>query len=219
MSDIFREVDEDVRRERAIQFWKKHQNTLIGIAVLIVLATAGWRGYQYWRQTQAQASSAAYDAAFEQAAAGKFTEARAAFDKLAQTGTEGYRTLSKLQAPAAAGRADPAAGVKAYDAAAADPSIGGLFQDVAKLRAALLLVDTADPKTSRARFEPLAASTAPFRHTAREMLALLAMKADNVADANRWITTMLVDPATPADLRARAQGYLAILRGLKPAAG
>lgn len=219
MSDIFREVDEDVRRDRAIQFWKKYQNTLIGIAILIVLATAGWRGYQYWRTTQAQAASARFDAALDLAASDKLSEARAALDKLADSGTDGYRTLARLQAAAIAGRADPAAGVKAYDALASDATLGPLFQDVAKLRAAMLLVDAGDSKIVKQRLDALASPTAPFRHTARELLALAALKANDVTEANKWLTTILVDPATPGGLRQRAQAYLSIVRGLKPPTG
>jgi hypothetical protein len=46
MSDIFREVDEDVRRDKAAEFWKKYQNYIIAGAALIVLAAAGWRFYE-----------------------------------------------------------------------------------------------------------------------------------------------------------------------------
>ena len=46
MSDIFQEVDEEVRRDKALEFWKKHQNLIIAGAALIVLATGGYRFYE-----------------------------------------------------------------------------------------------------------------------------------------------------------------------------
>ena len=35
MTDIFQEVDEEVRRDKAAEFWKKYQNLILAGAVLI----------------------------------------------------------------------------------------------------------------------------------------------------------------------------------------
>ena len=52
MSDIFQEVDEEVRRDKAAEFWKKYQNQILAAAVLIVLASAGFRYWQYERESR-----------------------------------------------------------------------------------------------------------------------------------------------------------------------
>ena len=41
MSDIFREVDEEVRREKLNQLWERHSNLIVAVALLIVLGVAG----------------------------------------------------------------------------------------------------------------------------------------------------------------------------------
>ena len=56
MSDIFQEVDEEVRRDKAAEFWKKYQNLILAGAVLVVLASAGFRYWQYERERAAQAA-------------------------------------------------------------------------------------------------------------------------------------------------------------------
>ena len=43
MSDIFREVDEEVRRERLQQLWDRHGNLIVALALLIVIAVGGVR--------------------------------------------------------------------------------------------------------------------------------------------------------------------------------
>jgi hypothetical protein len=43
MSDIFQEVEEDVRRERYEKLWKKYGNYIIALAVLIVAGVAAWQ--------------------------------------------------------------------------------------------------------------------------------------------------------------------------------
>lgn len=43
MSDIFQEVEEDVRRERYEKLWKKYGNYIIALAVLIVAGVAAFQ--------------------------------------------------------------------------------------------------------------------------------------------------------------------------------
>jgi len=65
MGDIFQEVDEEVRRDKAAEFWKKYQNLIYAAAAVIVLATAGYRYYDY-HQTQArQAAGEAFQQALK----------------------------------------------------------------------------------------------------------------------------------------------------------
>jgi hypothetical protein len=219
MSDIFREVDEDVRRDRALQFFQKYQTLFAIIGIAVVLATAGWRAYSYWHTRMAQAASAHYETAIEAARNGDTQRAQAELERLVAKGRTGYQTLARLRLAGEVGKRDPAAGAKAFDALAADSSIGPVFQDAAKLRAAMLLMDTADPKDIRTRLEPMAASSATFRHTARELLALDALKANDGEAAGRWLDMIVVDPESPPDLRKRAEALLGLVRGAKPATG
>ena len=120
MSDIFQEVDEEVRRERLQQLWERHGNLIVALALLIVLAVGGWRGYDWWENRKAAESGAAFEAAVALAESGKQDEAQAAFSKLAKEGSSGYRILARFREAAELAKTDPAAAVKAYDSLAAE---------------------------------------------------------------------------------------------------
>ena len=45
MSDIFTEVDEEVRREQLKKLWERYGNYAIALAFLVVAAVAAWRAY------------------------------------------------------------------------------------------------------------------------------------------------------------------------------
>src|SRR6476620_8362432 len=89
MSDIFREVDEDIRREQYKKLWDRFGIYVIGLAVLIVVLTAGYRGWVYWQDRQAQAAGDRFLAALQLATDGKHTEAEAALATIAADGTGG----------------------------------------------------------------------------------------------------------------------------------
>ena len=133
MSELFDEVDEEVRREQLKKLWDRYSIYIIAAAFLIVAAVAGWRGYQYLEAQKAAEAGAAFDAALELAEQNKHAEAQAAFDKLATTAPAGYRMLARLRAAGEVAASDPQAGAKMYDELAADRSIGAEQQDLARI--------------------------------------------------------------------------------------
>jgi hypothetical protein len=213
VTDIFNEVDEEVRRDQFKKLWDRYGIVVVVAAVLIVAGVGGWRGYQWWAATKAAEAGAAYDAAAELDEQGKAAEAEAAFVKVAGDGTAGYRILARLRAAAA--ESDKKKSVEAYDAIARDSSVGKTFQDLAAVRAGLLLVDTAPLAELIQRLEPAAAPKGAFRHTARELLALAAVRASDAAGAKRWFDDIQADPETPQGVRARVDILMNLTEGSK----
>jgi len=203
LSDIFREVDEEVRRERLQQLWDRHGNLIVALALLIVIAVGGWRGYDWWENRKAAESGAAFEAAVALGESGKQAEAQEAFSKLAKEGSSGYRTLARFREAAELAKTDPAAAVKIYDSLTAESGIGRSLQDLAAIRAGLVLVDSATPAELATRLEPLTATDRPFRHTARELLALAAWRTGDKTAAKRWFDLIATDAETPAGTRQR----------------
>jgi hypothetical protein len=215
VSDIFTEVDEEVRREQLAQLWKKYGNLIIAAFCLVIAGVAGWRGYDYWQGVKAGEAGAAYDAAAKLAEDGKHSEAEAAFARLAADGTAGYRALAQLREANEIASRDAKAGVAAYDKIAAALSGQPLFSELAAVRAAVLLVDTAGYDEMTRRLERLAQPSGAFRHTARELLALSAWRNGDSAASRRWVEASRADPETPSGVRSRIE----VLATLLPESG
>jgi hypothetical protein len=205
VADIFQEVDEEVRREQLKKLWDRYGNLLIAACVLIVAGIGSWQGYNYWQAKKAGETGAAFEQAATLAEAGKHKEAEAAFAKIAADGTAGYRVLARLREAGELAPTDKAAAINAYDALAADKSVGQPMQDLAAVRDGYLLVDTAPYSQMLSRLEPLTAPDRIFRHSARELLALSAWKAGDASAARKWTDMMMADPGTPAGTRSRAE--------------
>ena len=65
MSEIFDEVDEDVRRDQLKKLWDQYSIYIVAGALLIIAAVGGWRGYQYLEAKKAAEAGAAFDKAVE----------------------------------------------------------------------------------------------------------------------------------------------------------
>lgn len=210
MSELFDEVDEEVRREQLKKLWDKYSVFIIAAAFLIIAAVGGWRGYQYLEAKKAAAAGDAFNKAIELSEQGKHSEAETAFTDLAAKAPAGYRTLSRIRAAGEAASRDPKAGAKMFDDIA-DSSVGPELQALARLRAASLLVDTASYAEIKQRLEADTAPGATFRHSARELLALSAWRAHDTAATRQWLDMIALDGDTPPGLRSRAEALQALL--------
>ena len=211
MSDIFHEVDEEVRRDQLKKLWERYSIYIVALAVLIVAGIGGWRANEYYVGKKAAAAGAAFETAVTLSEQGKYAEADAAFAKVATEAPAGYQVLSRFRAAAALAQVKPADAVKAYDAIAADRSVEQTFQDLAGVRAGMLLVDSATLADLRTRLDPLAEPSRTFRHTAREILALSAWRNHDAATAKRYIDMIAGDAETPPGARARIDVLSALI--------
>ncbi len=211
MSELFNEVDEDLRREQLKRIWDKYSLLIILVAILIVGGVGGWRAYSYLEGKKASEAGAAFDKAAELSEQNKPAEAEAAFAKLAAEAPAGYRTLARLRAAGEAAKRDAAAAVKLYDAVIADSTVAPAERDLARVRSGVLLLDTTAYDQLVPRLEPATAATATYRHSARELLALAAWKAGNAAETRKWVEAMSNDSETPASIRTRAESLQALL--------
>ena len=211
MSELFDEVDEDVRRDQLKKLWEKYSVVIIAGAILIIASVGGWRGYQYVEAKKAAEAGAAFDKAVELSDANKHAEAEAAFADLVAKAPFGYRVLSRLRLAAEIAARDPQAAAKMFDEIAADRSVGVAEQDLARIRSAQLLLESTSYPNMKERLEASAASGATFRHTARELLALSAWRANDASATRQWLDMIANDGQTPPSLRSRAEALQALL--------
>jgi hypothetical protein len=211
VTELFDEVDEEVRRDQLKRVWDQYSIYIVAGALLIIAAVGGWRGYQYLEAKKAAEAGSAFDAAVDLSEQNKHAEAEAAFNNLAATAPSGYRMLARLRAAAEVAIRDPQAGAKMYDDISADRSVGAIEQDLARIRAAGLLLETASYPGMLQRLEASTRPEATFRHTARELLALSAWRANDTAAARQWLDLIANDGETPSGVRSRAEALQALL--------
>jgi hypothetical protein len=211
VSELFDEVDEEVRRDQLKKLWDQYSIYIIALALLIIAGVGGWRGYQYLEAKRAAEAGAAFDKASELSEANKHAEAEAAFADLAAKAPWGYRMLARLRTAAEVANRDKPAAAKMFDDIAADGSVGAPERDLARIRAAQLLLETTTYPNMLQRLEPATAAGATFRHTARELLALSAWRANDNAAARQWLDLIANDGESPPSLRSRAEALQALL--------
>jgi len=213
MSDLFNEIDEEVRRDKVLDFWMRHRNALIALAVLIVLGTAGYTSWQKHVRAKAEATAARFEAAIEDSRAGRNTDAEASLRSLVADAPDGYKVLTRLRLASEEGKLDTAKGIAAFDALALDTSVPDVLRDLARYRAAVLASDTLDQAALSKRLEPLTAKIGPWTGLAQELIGLAALKSGDFDGAGRMFDAIAIDRAAPTSLKQRVDIYLGLIRG------
>jgi hypothetical protein len=211
LPDLIDEVEEELRAERAKRLGQRFGGIAFAVALVALAGVGGWEGWKWWEGRKATAAAETYLAA-SQAAEAEGADLRAVAERFAAVGRDapaGYRTLARLRAAALlAETGQGEAALAAWEAIAADSAADPLYRDLALLMWGLHALDSADPGQLAARIAPLAAAGAPWRASAREVLALAAIRRNDAAEARRQFDALLADAATPQGVRERATRLL-----------
>ncbi|WP_259780204.1 DUF2659 family protein [Aestuariispira ectoiniformans] len=208
MSDIFDEIEEDLKRDRLEEAWKKYGKYVIAVAVVIVLATAGNTAWRHYQASQKAEMANRFDEAGDLARNG---DVKGAIDQLSAMAKDGggYGTLARLQqASLMAENGDNEGAVAVYDAVAADSSIDPIYSELALVLAVMHQLDSGDPQTLLDRLASQLKPEAPWRFTAYEMAAGLSIRKGDKEAAADYLKKITDDAEAPQAARQRASELL-----------
>ena len=222
MSDesLFREVDEEVRREQLEKLWKRYGNLFIAFSVGLIVAVGAFKGWQYYQKKQAEAAGEAYVSALDLLDRGKADEARLRLTDLAGGKHKGAAVLARLRLAGMAtarGKTDEA--IAQLSRVADDAAADAPLRNAAKVRKAWLLAGRAKMDELKRLLAGLDVAGNPWRSAAREILALAAWRTGDLAAMNTYLDAMLNDAGTSPEARERARIMKEVIAPKLAAAG
>ena len=198
-SDTFiREVDEELRRDQLKLIWKRFAPLIIGVCVLIVVVTAGYSGWTWWQDRKASQAGDRFMEALAKIEGGDRAAGETELASIASDSDAGYSALARLRLAgekAVAGAKKEA--LDAYDAVAADNSVPQPLRDLARIRAAILALDTGDVAGAKERATPLNVAGNAWRHAAREVIGTANYQAGDLQGARDAFAEVQQDAQTP----------------------
>lgn len=212
VSDIFREIDEELRRDNLRKLWSRYGKHVVAGVLVVVLIVGGivaWRDHQ---ANERRAQGARFTSALALARQGKEAEAAKLFGALAQEGG-GYSVAGAFeQAELLAKSGDRKGAIAVYDKLAAAAGIDSEFRDLAVLLSVMQSLPDGDPKAAIERLQLLTASGNPWRASALDLTAAAKLRAGDRGGALQIYQQLADDLAAPQGLRARAAEMAAALK-------
>lgn len=211
---LFKEIEDDLRHDKANKLWATYGNYVIGAAVALVIGVASYQSWKSYDLNQRQAAGEAFTAAQKLVEEKKPEEALKAFESIANEGG-GYAVLARFRtAGLLNSNGDLAGAVANYQQLADDQDISSYYRDMAVVLGAFVELD--DGAASGAlvgRAGTLDNPLNPWRHSAREILGLSAFKNGDKTKASSYFKTIADDATAPQAIKSRASEMLTIVGG------
>jgi hypothetical protein len=215
--DIFDEIEEDLRAERAQQLLRRYGGLMIAVVVGIAAAAGGWQAWRWWQARQDMAAATAYIGAMnaaESASPAGRPAIISVLDSLAAQAPEGYRTLARLRGAALKAESGDLTGASGlWDQVAADGAADPLLRGLASLLWAQHQLDHGDPALVSARLRALIEPGNAWRPLAQEQMALLDLRQGKTDDAKKTLQALADDVTAPGGVRQRASSLISRLGG------
>jgi hypothetical protein len=209
--DLFNEVDEELRADQAVSVFRRVAPWVTGVLAVVLIGYFGFWAYKAYQDRNQAAASLAYQKGVDALEQGDSGGALTNFQAAVKAGAPGFKTLALMQEGdlrEAAGKGDEAA--KLFDQAGASAP-NAVLGDLAKLKAALVLVDSTPLPQLKTRLTPLMAAKRPFAPFAQEAMAMAELMAGRTEDARRDLSVLQVSLGAPDDMRQRAQVAVALI--------
>jgi len=217
LSDIFREVDEDVRADRIKELWKTWGSYIVGAAIAIVLGVTFRVFWNEYTDGVQQDESARFDEAVAFVEAGNTLDAIYSLEAMTSATDSGYAILSEFKIAAShidEGNLDNAIAI--YEKISANTSLAKRLRELASYLAAANLMETASPEELILRLAPLAVQGGDWFFSATELLGILALNEGDIIGSESKFLAIQLDPSAPQSLRKRAEEFLDVIESIKP---
>jgi hypothetical protein len=183
VTDLFDEVEENLRSERYRELAKKALPYLLGFAALALVVTLAWWGWDYYRRQTIAKASDQYNAGVEAIQAGDSAKAKQLWTEVSKSSAGAYKSLALMHLGALELEQNRVKEAVALWDQAAQAAPDELIGDAARLKSAFALLDTAPYGDLEGRLKPMTEDGRPYRWQAREALAFAKLAAGNTAGA------------------------------------
>jgi hypothetical protein len=204
LTDFFEEIEENLRSDRYRQLFQKSWPWAAGIAVAALLIALGVWGWQTYTAREAARASEAYAAALDTLQKGDVNKAYSQFETAANSSSRGYKSLALMEQAGIRlqqNKSDEAATLFDHAAEAAPNNVVG---DLARLKSAFALMDTAPYSAIEQRLTPLTDAKRPYHAAAREALAMAKLRAGKLKEARSDLQVLQLMPDASDSSRQRA---------------
>jgi len=213
-SEVFREVDEEYRRDQMIAFWRRYGTAVAAAAIAVAIVALGVNYYLQRQMAEKEAETARFEATLSDIQAGSEQEAIQKLANYAAGAKPMQATLAMLTEASLRQRTgNTTAAAQVYHQIADGDQAPQDLKDLAVVRLGYIAVDSDKPEPLIPRLQAIADKASPWRFSAREAIALLTAKAGQREQAAKMFSDLAQAPGAPIDMAKRAGALAELYRG------
>lgn len=209
---FFREIEEELRQEKAATFAKQYGPYVIAAVVVLVGGVGGFKAWESHQTSTRIAATDAYISAVREADRAGAGDAISALTTAAETGVGGIDQLAGMRlASELADSGDSEGAIAAFQAIVNDADADTDLRALASVNLGSLLLNQGDSPAAIAAVQALTTQNSAWQHAALEISALAALDSGDVTAARGHLERIINAGDAPSSLRARATTILGTL--------
>ena len=212
MSDIFQEVDEEIREEKYKSIWRKYKYYVIGVLVLFILGVsvnAFWKNYSL---NEVNDRSERFFAALEMSQKDKVgaISLLEEFSKEEAGGSEYNTLLAKFNEASIRKSENDFSGALVIYEELINNNVSSFYVDYAKLSMAEMLISLNNKTEAKLILEELVSSSSDLVYIAMEYIGYIEINDGNIAEARIIFNNLVNDASTTSNMKNRSREILSI---------
>lgn len=209
---FIREIDEELKNEKIKKIWDKYGLFIIIFVVAAVFAAVSFESVQAWKDKRNQEMSDTFAYALNLQNQGRYAEAKEVLVSLQNSDRGIYSDIAKMQeASLLVEQNQLQDAMKVLESITQNEDFNPQIRDIATLKLASFKLKDAPAEEIKTLLAPLTADQSVWKNTAKELLAMLAVREKDFQGAKNLYQEISESPEAADTLKARAQDMINVL--------
>ena len=206
---LFKEIEEELRHDKASLLWRNYGKFIVLGAISLIVAVASYQMWQTYNVSKKMQRGEAFDATQNLSNADNEVHVISSLRDFSQNEDDGYSALAKFKEASILSKIDKNEAITLYRKLSNDNTINEHLRNLAVILGAFQQLETkSSPADLISEAIQLNQLTNPWRHSAREIIALNALQNGVSSKAASVLKIIINDSSTPKGIRTRSKEIL-----------
>ena len=210
MSDILRQIDADLRKDRLLKIWKTYWVYIVGIIVGLLVILTSYQLYLSSTQSKNEKIVEQYINAFDSEDASNTIDLLSELDDSSNSYIKGFAKLKKVELYMILD--DEESAVPILESIFNDSSLDEIIRDLALYKYLMFQIDIIADEKFNELINARDLQKSRFKFLFKELQALKVLISGDKMKSSSLFQGILDDPEFPTDIKTRAEKFLKISR-------
>ena len=205
MSDILRQVDEDLKKDRLLAIWNSYRVYIVGFIILILISLSGYQYYLSSSKSKNEAIVEAYINAISSTDNNISLNQLMKLDQSSNSYIKGLSKLKRVELYFALENNEEA--LQLLESISNDDTLNQVIRDLALYKYLMVQLDILDADQYFAIIDEQILRDSKFKYLFKELKAIKYLIQGKKTNSLEIFDTIILDESAPSDLKIRAEKY------------
>ena len=210
MSDILRQVDEDLRKDRLLKIWTSYRIYIVGSILITLISLSGYQYYLSSAQSKNEAIVEQYINSINSIDVNTSIEQLIELNESDNPFIKGLAKLKRAELYFIAEKKEQA--IELLESISIDESLNQIIRDLATYKYLMIQLDILDKDLYFKIIDSQDLKVSKFRHLFKELKALKYLVEGDRANSLEIFESIISNESSPIDLKTRSEKFIKILK-------